>query len=72
MMVPGAAAMGAGGLPEAPYSIFQVLSLGFVATLLTVGGMIAYNLAQNMWMPEDQVIQSSVLNFFLNLTRMNN
>ena len=72
MMVPGAAAMGPAALPEAPYSVYQVISLGLVTTLLLLGGMVAYNLAQNMWMPEDQVIGNSVLNFFLNLTGMNN
>jgi hypothetical protein len=32
--------------------------------------MVAYNLAQNMWLPEDQVIGSGVLNFFLRLVGM--
>ncbi|MFK7765818.1 MAG: helix-turn-helix domain-containing protein [Mariniblastus sp.] len=71
MMVPAGVA-GATALPEAPYSAYQVISLGLVTALLMTGGMVAYNLAQNMWMPEDQVIGSSVLNFFLNLTGMNN
>jgi hypothetical protein len=65
------APVGPAALPEAPYSVWQVLSLGLVATLMMVGSMIAYNLAQNMWMPEKQVIGSSVLNFFLDLTGMN-
>ena len=56
---------------EAPYSIWQVISLGLVTALLMTGGMVAYNLAQNMWMPADQVIGNSVLNFFLKLTGMN-
>lgn len=63
---------GPAALPESPYTVWQVVSLGLVATLLLTGGMIAYNLAQNMWMPEDQVIGSSVLNFFLRLVGMNN
>jgi len=67
LMVPA----GPAALPEAPYSVWQVVSLGLVAMLLLTGSMIAYNLAQNMWMPEDQVIGSSVLNFFLDLTGMN-
>ena len=66
MMAPAAAA-----LPEAPYTTWQVVSLGLVAALLLAGSMVAYNLCQNMWMPEDQIIGSSVLNFFLKLTGMN-
>jgi hypothetical protein len=67
MIVPGAGAV----IPEAPYSVWQVISLGLVAFLLLMGSMVAYNLAQNMWMPQDQVIGGSVLNFFLRLTGMN-
>lgn len=70
MVVPEGMA-GPTGLPEAPYTVYQVISLGLVTLLLLTGGMVAYNLAQNMWMPEDQVIGSSVLNFFLKLTGMN-
>lgn len=69
-MAPMATVAGSTELPEAPYSIWQVLSLGMVALFLLTGGMIAYNLAQNMWMPNDQVIGSGVLNFFLRLTNM--
>lgn len=71
MMVPEGAAVGPAALPEAPYTPYQVISLGLVTLLLVTGGMVAYNLAQNMWMPEDQVIGSGVLNFFLKLTGMN-
>ncbi|MFT5302411.1 MAG: hypothetical protein ACI87E_003590 [Mariniblastus sp.] len=71
MMAPGGVAVGPAALPEAPYSLPQVLGLGLVATLLLAGSMVAYNLAQNMWMPEDQIIGNSVLNFFLRLVGMN-
>ena len=67
MMVP----VGAAALPEAPYSLAQVISLGLVTALLMTGSMVAYSLAQNMWMPSDQVVNSGVLNFFLKLTGMN-
>ena len=70
MLVPGGAAVGPAALPEAPYSVYQVLGLGLVTTLLLTGGMVAYNLAQNMWLPEDQVIGSGVLHFFLRLVGM--
>lgn len=69
-LVAGAALAGPAELQEAPYSMWQVISLGLVATLLMTGGMVAYNLAQNMWMPEDQIIGKGVLNFFLRLTGM--
>jgi hypothetical protein len=72
MLVPAGAAIGPAALPEAPYTVYQVVSLGLVALLLVTGGMVAYNLAQNMWMPEDQVIGNSVLNFFLDMVGMNN
>lgn len=71
MMAPAGVAAGPAALPEAPYTVWQVISLGLVTSLLMTGGMVAYNLAQNMWMPQDQVIGSSVLNFFLKLTGMN-
>jgi hypothetical protein len=70
MMAPGMT--GPAAPPEAPYTIAQVVSLGLVATILLAGSTVAYDLARNMWMPEDQVIGSSVLNFFLNITGMNN
>jgi hypothetical protein len=54
-------------VPEAPYTIYQIGSLSIVAILLTLGSMIAYGAAQNMWMPDGQVGQRSVLNFFLNM-----
>ena len=28
-------------------------------------GMVAYNLAQNLWLPQDQLVGESVLTFFL-------
>jgi hypothetical protein len=57
-------------LPEAPYTIGQILGLGTVSLILLAGGMVAYNVAQNMWMPDDQIIGKGVLNFFLRLTGM--
>ena len=74
-MAPAAAA-GAMGMaavaapPEAPYTIWQVIGLGFVAALLLVGGMVGYDIARNLWMPEDQVISSGVMKFFLEITGM--
>ena len=58
----------AGGmLEEAPYSVAQVISLGGILFLMLTGGMVAYNLAQNLWLPKDQVVGESVLTFFLKM-----
>jgi hypothetical protein len=65
------AAVGPVALPEAPYSIWQVLSLGLVAFLLLTGGMIAYGLVQNLGLPNDEIVDGSVMNFFLGLVNMN-
>ena len=58
---------GPAALPEAPYSLLQVLSLGGVAVLLSLGGMVAYNLAQNLWMPSGQVAESGMLPMILKI-----
>ena len=63
----GAGVMAAAEIEEAPYSVAQIISLGGVLLLMLSGGMVAYNLAQNLWMPADQVVGESVLTFFLEL-----
>lgn len=65
------AAVGPAALPEAPYTIWQVLSLGLVAFLLLTGGMIAYGLIQNLGLPNDEIVNGSVMNFFLGLVNQN-
>jgi excisionase family DNA binding protein len=40
---------GAAALPEAPYSIWNVIALVFVGILLIVVGMMMYDLLRNMW-----------------------
>ncbi len=70
---PGFAAAGVGGVaatPEAPYNIWHITSLALVAVLLSLGAMVGYGVCQNMWMPDDQIIGRSVLNFFLRMTGM--
>ena len=68
MPVAGVAGYGAAGmLEEAPYSVAQIVSLGGVAFLMLFGSMVAYNLAQNLWLPQDQVVGDSVLTFFLRM-----
>jgi len=67
---------GAGGaiipeIEEAPYSIAQIISLGGILMLMLTGGMVAYNLAQNLWLPSERVVGESVLTFFLRLVGFN-
>lgn len=64
------AAMAPQALPERPYSIWQVLSLSMATVLMGTGAMVAYNLAQNLWMPQDTVLGSGIVNFFIDLAGM--
>ena len=61
----GAAYGVAGGKPEAPYSIGQILSLSVTVLSLFIGCIIAYGMAQNLWMPDDQVVNSGLMNMLL-------
>lgn len=78
-----AGAMGPGGMagagpmpatvaaaPEAPYSVWQVISLASVALILAMGGIVGYDVARNLWMADDTIISSGLLKFFLDITRM--
>ena len=65
-IVPGAVQT----IPEAPYTIWQVGSLLLPFLILALGGMIAYDLCRNLWIPEDQVVNSGVLKFVLSLIGM--
>lgn len=56
-----------GALPEQPYTLWQIVSLGLVLFLLLVGGMVGYDLARNLWLPDDQIISGGVLPMILNL-----
>jgi len=64
----GAAAVAT--VPQIEYSKWQLASLGLVSTLLLAGSLVAYDLARNLWMPEDQTIGRGVLKFFLGLVNM--
>ena len=61
----GAAYGVAGAKPEAPYSIWQIVSLGATVATLFLGCIIAYGMAQNLWMPDDQVVNSGLMNMLL-------
>ena len=61
----GAAYGVAGSKPEAPYSIGQIIALVGTALSLFIGCIIAYGMAQNLWMPDDQVVNSGLMNMLL-------
>ena len=60
----------AAAVPEISYSKWQLASLGLVATLLLAGSLVAYDLARNLWIPENQTVGRGVLKFFLGLVNM--
>ena len=62
MVQPGAVA----ALPEHNYSIWNLLSLILVGLLVLAGGMVAFDIARNMWQPES-TISDSILSFFIQL-----
>ena len=49
LFVLAVAGVGAAALPEAPYSIWNILSLILVSILLILVGMMMYELLRNMW-----------------------
>ena len=57
-------------VPDISYSKWQLASLGLVATLLLAGSLVAYDLARNLWMPDNQTVGRGVLKFFLGLVNM--
>ena len=64
------AGVAAAAAPEIVYSKWQLISLGLVSSLLLAGSLVAYDLARNMWMPENQTVGRGVLKFFLGLVNM--
>jgi hypothetical protein len=50
---------------EAPFSLWQVLSLGLLLAVMVPSGMIAYDLCRNLWAPEGATISSGLLPFIL-------
>ena len=67
-MTPGMVTPGTtGGLPEQPYTWGQVASLSTVTLLLGAGAMVGYDLARNLWLPEDQIVTSGMLKMILSL-----
>ena len=62
MVQPGAIAT----LPEHNYSIWNLLSLILVGLLVLAGGMVAFDVARNMW-TADETFSNSILSFFIEL-----
>ncbi len=52
---------------DAPFTLWQVLSLALLMAILLPGGMIAYDLCRNLWMPEGATISTGVLPYILDL-----
>lgn len=61
---------GVAAAPEAPYTLFDICLLGIVLLLLLAGGAVGYDVARNMWQPEDTVVSSGALNMFLEMAGM--
>ncbi|HMP77907.1 MAG TPA: helix-turn-helix domain-containing protein [Pirellulaceae bacterium] len=54
-------------VPEVNYTGLQVLALGGCALVMLLGGVIAYEIARNMWMPDDQVLRTGFLQSLMDL-----
>lgn len=64
------AALGAqaAALPEAPYSGLNVFSLVLCTLILTIAGMMMYDLMRNIWSWDSgQVVSSPIMDFILNI-----
>ena len=70
-LAPAAVAPGAvAAVPESPYTIYQIGALMVPFLILALGGMIAYDLCRNIWIPDDQVVNSGILKFVLSIIGM--
>jgi len=55
-------------LPEAPYTVWNVVSLVFCAIFLMLAGMMMYDLVRNMWSWDQPVaVNSSLMDWILGL-----
>lgn len=55
-------------LPEAPYTVWNVLSLALCTIVLILGGMMAYDLMRNMWSwSGPYTVNSSLMDWILNI-----
>lgn len=57
-------------MPEAPYGVWNIVSLAIAALLMVMGSMIAFEACQNMWMPDEAISSRGLLSFFLRIAGM--
>ncbi len=57
--MPAAAALAATALPEAPYTIWNVISLALCLLILTITGMMMFDMIRNIWSWDSQAVLSS-------------
>ena len=73
----GAAAMTAAGggsgiaAEEVTYSKWQIGGLALTASALLLGSIVAYGTAQNLWLPDDEVVNSGIMKMFIDSLGMN-
>lgn len=69
----GMAAAGTGGIAaeEVSYSKWQIGGLVLTASALFLGSIVAYGTAQNLWLPDDEVVSSGLMKLFIDSLGMN-
>lgn len=66
--IPVAAQPQVAQLPEAPYSIFNLLSLSMVLLFVVIGAMISIDVVRNMWQYDSELgVNSTLLDFVIQM-----
>jgi hypothetical protein len=58
---------GVGTLPAQPYSRLQIACLAGLCLFMAVGALVGYDLARNLWLPENQIWTGGILNLISGL-----
>ncbi len=58
---------GAPSVPETPYTLLNVLALALCLIVVSLGCIVAFDLARNMWQPADSTLSSTITNSFIKL-----
>jgi hypothetical protein len=53
---------------ETPYTLLNVIALSAALVMVVLSTMVAYDVARNMWQPEDTQLSNTVANMFMRLT----
>ena len=53
--------------PETPYTLLNVLALALCLLVVTLGCIVAFDLARNMWQPSDSTLSSTITNSFIKM-----